>query len=337
MEKPIKTGLLSFGMSGKIFHSPFQDAHEGFDLTAIVERSEKKAKNSYPYVTSYDSIDELLADTTIELVVVNTPNATHFEYAMKCLKAGKHVLVEKPFTVTSDEAKQLYNEANRLHLKILPYQNRRYDSDCKSVQNIIDSGKLGQLVEVHIRYDRFRDTISPKVFKELPVPGSGLMYDLGPHLLDQAISLFGQPLRWSKTQEIFRKNSQVDDYVHFHLEFPQGLNVFLTASLMVIDPQPGFVLHGTKGSFIKQRSDIQEKQLLEGMSPENPEFGIEVAGKEGLLTTLAEDGSFFQEKIASEKSTYLDIYEQIFQSVRNNKEFPITQEQIIEQLEILEG
>lgn len=337
MEKPIKTGILSFGMSGKIFHSPFQDAHDGFELTSVVERSEKKAQKIYPNIKSYDRVDELLADPTIELVVVNTPNATHFEYAMKCLKVGKHVLLEKPFTVTSNEAKQLFNEAKKRQLKILPYQNRRYDSDCKSVKNIIDSGKLGQLVEVHIRYDRFRDTISPKIFKETPVPGSGLMYDLGPHLLDQAISLFGNPLRWKKTQGIFRKNSLVDDYVHFHLEFPQGLNVFLTASLMVIDPQPGFVIHGTKGSFIKHRSDSQEKQLLEGMSPNNPDFGIEEAGKEGILTTLADNGAFIQEKIATVKSSYLDLYEQVFQSIRNDKPFPITEEQIIQQLEILEG
>jgi len=337
MEKPIKTGLLSFGMSGKIFHSPFQNAHDGFDLTAVVERSEKKAKNVYPYIKSYDCIDELLEDQNIELVVVNTPNTTHFEYAMKCLRAGKHVLMEKPFTVTSNEARQLFQEANRLRLKILPYQNRRYDSDCISVKNIIDSGKLGQLVEVHIRYDRFRNTISPKIFKEMPIPGSGLMYDLGPHLLDQAISLFGRPLRWSKTLGLFRKNSQVDDYVHFHLEFPQGLNVFLTASLMVIDAQPGFVIHGTKGSFIKQRADSQEKQLLEGMSPKNPKFGIEEAGKEGILTTLAEDGSFFQEKIPSEKSSYLNLYDQVFQCIRKEKLFPVTEAQIIQQLEILEG
>lgn len=337
MEKPIKTGILSFGMSGKIFHSPFQDAHGGFELTSVVERSEKKAQKIYPNIKSYDRVDELLADPTIELVVVNTPNATHFEYAMKCLKVGKHVLLEKPFTVTSNEAKQLFNEAKKRQLKILPYQNRRYDSDCKSVKNIIDSGMLGQLVEVHIRYDRFRDTISPKIFKETPVPGSGLMYDLGPHLLDQAISLFGNPLRWKKTRGIFRKNSLVDDYVHFHLEFPQGLNVFLTASLMVIDPQPGFVIHGTKGSFIKHRSDSQEKQLLEGMSPNNPDFGIEEAGKEGILTTLADNGAFIQEKLASEKSSYMDLYEQVYQSIRNDKPFPITEEQIIQQLEILEG
>jgi len=337
MEKPIKTGILSFGMSGKIFHSPFLDAHDGFELTAVVERSEKKAFQYYPYIKSYTSVEELLDDPNIELVVVNTPNLTHFDYALKCLHAGKNVLMEKPFTITSDEAKQLFQVATKSRLKILPYQNRRFDSDCLSIRNIIDSGKLGQLVEVHIRYDRFRDTISPKLFKETPGPGSGLMYDLGPHLLDQAISLFGKPLHWKKTLGIFRKNSLVDDYVHIHLEFPQGLNVFLTASLMVIDAQPGFVIHGTRGSYIKQRTDSQEKQLLAGMSPDNPNFGLEESGKEGILTTLMEDGSTFQEKIISEKSTYLNLFDQVFQCIRHGALFPVTEDQIIQQLEILEG
>jgi len=337
MKKPIKTGILSFGMSGKLFHSPFLETHEDFELTAVVERSVKKANLLYPYIKSYDTIDELLADPSIELVVVNTPNATHFDFAMKALKAGKHVLLEKPVTTTSVQAKLLYQEATKQKRCLLPYQNRRFDSDFLSVKKMIDSGKLGRLAEVHIRYDRFRTTISPKVAKESPGPGGGLMWDLGPHLLDQAISIFGQPLRWTKTLGHFRINTEVDDYVHFHLEFPDEVQVFLTTSMLVVDAQAAFVIHGTKGSFIKQRADIQEKQLLEGMSPENNSFGIEASGKEGILTTVSENGTILQEKIASDKSSYLKLFDCVYKTIRSGEAYPIKEEQVLLQLEILEG
>jgi len=337
MKKPIKTGLLSFGMSGKVFHSPFLDIHENFELTAVVERSVKKASLHYPYIKSYETVDELLADPNIELVVVNTPNVTHFDFALKALQAGKHVLLEKPITTNSAQAKLLYQEATKHNRCLLPYQNRRFDSDFLSVKKIIDSGKLGQLAEVHFRYDRFRDFISPKVAKESPGPGSGLMWDLGPHLLDQAISIFGKPLRWTKTLGHFRLNTQVDDYVNFHLEYPDELQVFLTTSMLVVDAQAAFVAHGTKGSFIKQRADVQEKQLIEGMSPDNSAFGLEAPGKEGILTTVCEDGTFLQEKISSDKSSYLNLFDNVYKTIRMGEPYPITEEQIICQLEILEG
>jgi len=336
MKKPIKTGLLSFGMSGKVFHSPFLDTHENFELTAIVERSEKKASQFYPNLKSYDTIYEILADPTIELIVVNTPNATHFDFTLQALQAGKHVLLEKPVTTTSAQAKRLYEEATKHNRCLLPYQNRRFDSDFLSVKKIIDSGKLGRLAEVHFRYDRFRDTIGPKVAKEVPGPGSGLMWDLGPHLLDQAISVFGKPLKWTKTLGHFRKNTQVDDYVNFHLEYADELQVFLTTSMLVADAQAAFVVHGTKGSFIKQRADVQEKQLIDGISPENSSFGMEASGKEGILTTVSPDGSFFQERVVSEKSSYLNLFDSIYKTIREGKAYPITEEQIISQLEILE-
>ncbi|MDD4921648.1 MAG: Gfo/Idh/MocA family oxidoreductase, partial [Bacteroidales bacterium] len=209
---PIKTGLLSFGMSGKIFHSPFLTVHDGFQLTAVVERSMKKAQAEYPNIKSYDSVNELLADPEIELVVVNTPNPTHYEYALNALQAGKHVLLEKPFTVNSAEAKQLFEEARKFNRHILPYQNRRFDSDYLSVREVLASGKLGRLVEMHIRFDRYRQTIGPKAAQETQVPGSGLMYNLGPHLLDAVIAIFGKPLHWRKTLGYFRKNTLVDDY-----------------------------------------------------------------------------------------------------------------------------
>jgi len=333
----IKTGIFSFGMSGQIFHAPFINEHPNFELSAVVERSSKKANLTYPSIRSFDSIDELLADSTIELVIVNTPNTTHFEFALKALQAKKNVLLEKPFTVTSSEAKQLFTAAKKNNRAVLAYQNRRYDSDFLSVKSVLDSGKLGQLVEFHLRYDRYKYNIGPKANKETPISGSGLAYDLGPHLLDGILSIFGIPLEWKKQLGKFRPNTQVDDYAHFQLLYPNGLQVFITTSLLVATPQPAFILHGTKGSYIKQRADVQEQQLQKGMKPSNPLFGIEDIKNQGVLTYYNEQGIKKQETIVSDKSSYMQVFNDVYDTIREGKPYPVTEAQIIKQLEILES
>lgn len=337
MEKAIVTGLLAFGMSGKVFHAPFIDGHPGFKFHAVLERNQKKAASDYPGVKSYATFEELIADQEIELVIVNTPNFTHADYTRKCLQAGKHVLVEKPFTATSAEAKELFELARTLGKKIFIYHNRRWDSDCTAIQKVVESGQLGQLNEVHYRYDRYRSAIGPKTFKEEPHPASGLMYDLGPHLLDQAISLFGKPRSFNKVLGKHRKNTQVDDYFMIHLTYSNDLNVFLTASLLVADPQKAFVLHGATGSYVKGRSDVQEEQLLKGMKISNPAFGIESPESKGRLTLMDEQGNPHVSYIDSETGNYMGLFEAVYQSLINNKAYPITEEQIITQLEILEA
>jgi predicted dehydrogenase len=335
--KPIKTGILSFGMSGKVFHAPFLHLHPGFELCAVTERHAKTAASIYPDIVSYDSVAELLADDQLELIVVNTPNDTHVDYVLKALKAGKHVLVEKPFATSSEEAKMLFEEARMRHLCLLPYQNRRFDSDFTSVQKVIASGQLGKLVEVHIRFDRYRPQIGLKVFKETPIPGSGLLYDLGPHLLDQALYLFGNPLRWTKTLGFNREKTQVDDFFHIHLEYPEGLQVFVTANMLITDTQPAYVLHGSKGSYVKQRTDVQENQLVAGMRPENPLYGLEESGGEGILTTVSPEGQFIRQKMEMKQTSYTSLFDAVYRSIRFGEAFIITEEQIIQQLIILES
>jgi scyllo-inositol 2-dehydrogenase (NADP+) len=238
MEDQIVTGILSYGMSGRLFHAPFVDTHNGFNLYAVTERSQKKAIERYPEIKSYDSVDELLNDPKIELVIVNTPNNTHYEFAKKALEAGKHVLVEKPFAASSAEAKELFDLGRKMNKHVLVYQNRRWDTDFQSVKTAVESGKLGKLIELHFRFDRYRKEISPKAFKENPFPASGIGFDLGPHLLDQVISLFGRPLKWTKTSGSFRPGSIVDDYMNVHLLYPEGLNVYVTANLLTAHPLP---------------------------------------------------------------------------------------------------
>jgi len=337
MKKVISAGLMAYGMSGKLFQGPFLDAHDGFKLHAVVERNQKNAEKDFPGIISYNTTDDLIADTSIELIVINTPNNTHYDYAKQALQAGKDILVEKPFTATSAEAKEIFALAKTLGKKVFVYQSRRWDSDYNAVVKVVKDGKLGKLSEVHFRYDRYKAAIGVKLFKEEPVAASGLMYDLGPHLLDQAISLFGKPDSFHKILGKNRPNTKVDDYFSIHLSYPDSVNVFVHANMLVTDVQPAFTLYGTYGSFIKERADIQEEQLLKGVKPNAPGFGAEPRDKEGKLTLIDTNGEKTQELIASETANYLDLFESVYQSIINHQPFPVTEEQILTQLEILEA
>ena len=322
-------------MSGKVFHAPFFATHDGFDLYAVLERNEKKAHLNYPTIKSYSDISELLSDKTIELVVVNTPNNTHFDYAKQVLEAGKHVLIEKPATTTPEEFTELLALANQVNRKVFVYHNRRWSSDIMATKEIIKSGKLGEIIEVHLRFDRYRAAIGAKDFKENPLPSSGIWYDLGSHLIDQAISIFGKPLQHYSYKNSYRENSQVDDFAFMHIEFENKVNVFITTSMLVADAQPGIVVHGTKGSFIKEFCDEQENQLIEGLLPTDKNFGIEKPNKKGKLTYYNYNNELTTEIIPSQKGNFNGLFEELYQDIRNDKPFSVDNQQIIEQLKLL--
>jgi scyllo-inositol 2-dehydrogenase (NADP+) len=330
----IRTGLLAYGMSGKVFHAPFVATHPGFELVAVTERSRKEARHQYPDVVSYDSIDALLADDSLELVVVNTPSNTHAEFTRQALRAGKHVLLEKPVATSLQEVRELWGLAREQGKHLLAYQNRRWDSDFQLVKQVVESGQLGQLIEVTFRYDRFKTTLNPKPFKETPLPGSGLVYDLGPHLLDQAISLFGQPLQSRKTTGRFRASTQVDDYFSIQLLYP-GFTVTVASGLLIADPLPAFVLHGTRGSFHKSRGDVQEAQLLSGLSPLAPEYGIEPADQAGTLTLAGGNDIKTTTVLPTAKGDYTGLFEAVYQTIRNGAPYPIQEEQLLWQNEVM--
>lgn len=328
---------MAYGMSGKVFHAPFVHLNDGFNFVAVTERSKKQAAQDYPSVTSYNTIDELIVDENIDLIIINTPNYTHYEYAKKCLEAGKHILVEKPFTATVAQAKELFDLARTVGKKALVYQNRRFDSGFNVTKKIIESGKLGKLVEIHFRYDRYRNEIGVKTFKEdSAFEASGLSYDLGPHLLDQAIALFGKPDRFYKVLANNRQDTKVDDYFFIHLAYPSQLNVYLTSTMLAADIPPAFVVSGSLGSFSKNHGDIQESQLLKGMKPSDEGYGIEIAEDAGKLTLVTDDGGREITTVVSPKGNYDELFEAVYQTIANNQPYPITEEDIIAQLEILE-
>jgi scyllo-inositol 2-dehydrogenase (NADP+) len=309
-------------MSGWVFHAPFIQAHPGFKLHAVWERSKNLAAQKYPGVITYRTLEDMLADEAVELVVVNTPNYTHYEYAKKALLANKHVIVEKPLTVKSDEALELIALAAQQQKKISVYQNRRYDSDYRTVKKIVDEKWLGEIVEAEFHFDRYKEELSPKVHKEVPGPGTGSLYDLGSHLIDQTLQLFGEPQAIFADIAIMRPVSKVDDYFELLLYYPNK-RVRLKSSYQVREALPGYILHGSKGSFIKAKTDVQETDLQAGKTPGTADWGTEPESEKGLLHT-ERDGKIIKEYISSLKGNYLDYYEGIYQSLRNDKPVPVS-------------
>lgn len=317
----INTALCSFGMSGWVFHAPFITAHPGFNLYAVVERSKNLAAEKYPAVKTFRSVDEMLQDANIDLVVVNTPSVTHFDLASKALLAGKHVIVEKPFTATVAEAAQLIELAAQQQRMLSVYQNRRWDSDFTTVKNMIASGALGTIKEAEIHYDRFTPTLSPKMHKEAPTPAVGILYDLGSHLIDQALQLFGWPQAVFADIAIYRSNSKVDDYFEILLYYAT-MRVRLKATFFAREPQ-GYIIHGTKGSFIKSRADVQEAALQAHIVPNSKGWGIEPVTETGWAH-YEKEGAFVKEQITTATGNYMKYYDGIYEALVNKTTAPVT-------------
>jgi predicted dehydrogenase len=331
----IKTALCSFGMSGWVFHAPFIHLHEGFELNAVFERTKNLGEEKYPGIKTFRSLEAMLADDAIELVIVNTPNYTHFDYAKQALLAGKHVIVEKPFTNTVAEGEELIALAAKQNKKLSVYQNRRWDSDFKTVQKVLQQKLLGGVVEAEIHFDRFNEALSYKLHKETPGPGAGILYDLGPHLIDQALQLFGIPEAVFADTTNLRPISKVDDYLELIL-FYNNLRVRLKSGYLVRELLAGYIFHGTKGSFIKPRADVQEVDLQKGKDLTDADWGTEPEAGKGLLHTDKDGQNIIREYISSEKGNYMDYYNGIYDALRNNKPLPVTAEEGLNVIRIIE-
>ena len=331
----IKTALLSYGMSGKVFHAPFLELHPGFELLGSWERSKKLIQEDYPDVKSFPSFESILEDKTIDLVIVNTPIDTHFEYAKKVLLAGKHAIAEKAFTSNVAEAEELAALAKEKGLKLSVFQNRRWDSEFKTVKKILDDKLLGEIVEAEFHFDRYNPVLSPKVHKETVNSGSGIMKDLGPHIIDQALYLFGLPNAVFADIRITRENSVVDDYMDVLLYYSDW-RVRLKASFFVKEPNPSYVVHGKKGSFLKSRGDVQEDELKLGKKPNLTNWGTEKEGQEGLLHTEI-DGKIIKEKVPTIQGNYYDFFDGVHQAIANDKLEPVTAQDGVNVMRIVEA
>lgn len=335
----VKVGLCAFGMSGKVFHAPFLKQHPGFFLSAIVERSKEESKLQYPDAVIYHSVEEMLQNADVDLVVVNTPVQTHFEYTKMVLEAGKNVIVEKPFTVNVEEAEELVRIAESKNLFISVYQNRRFDRDYLQVQKIISEGKLGAIKEVEIRFDRFRTEPSAKEHKENPeLNGSGAVHDLGSHLVDQATQLFGFP---EKTfADIFSMKGQnyANDYFEILLYYKNDVRVRLKSSAFTKEDHFAYKIHGDKGSFLQERSDNQENELVAGAIPLYGKDWVKpLAESDGILNYSDENSESKRVTTLSEQGNYMNYYQQIYEHIVFGYALPSLGSEVVQNMKIIEA
>lgn len=330
----IRTALLSYGMSGKVFHAPFISFHQGFELIGSWERSKKLIREDYPSVKSYATMEALL-DDDVDLVIVNTPVDTHYEYAKKVLLAGKHAIVEKAFTTTVAQAKELAALAKERGVKLAVFQNRRWDSDFKTIQQIILEKKLGEIVEAEFHFDRYNPLLSPKSHKETANSGAGILKDLGPHLIDQALCLFGLPESVFADIRITREHSLVDDYIDILLYY-SDFRVRLKAGFFIREAVPSYMIHGKKGSFLKPRGDVQEDDLKLGKKPNLDTWGKEPNSKEGTLHTEIEN-DIFNAKVPTLQGNYYDFFDGVYNSILNDTPEPVTAQDGVHVMQIIEA
>ena len=329
----IKVGIIGYGLSGRIFHGAIINAVEGFEIKKIVTRNKdkkKQAESDIEDVTVVDSSEDVFQDTTIDLVVISTPNTMHFDLAKQAMEAGKHVVIEKPFTVTSQEGQMLLHIANQTNRVLSVYQNRRFDSDFKTVKKIIESGELGRLVEFESHFDRFRPDIKQNAWREDPLPGSGILYDLGAHLIDQALALFGMP------DEVygdvrFQRHGKVDDNFEVILYYPE-LKVTLKSSALVKEPLPRFILQGTKGGYIKYGLDVQEDALRDDERPVDDAWGTEPESLWGVINTIEE-----RRTVKSEQGDYRDFYRNVYNAIIKGEELAVKGQDGLNVIKIIEA
>ncbi len=339
MSRVIKVALASYGMSGRIFHAPFLDSHPGFDLSLILERSKNESRQRYPHCRIAREYTEILNDPTVDLVVVNTPNPLHFSMAKAALLAGKHVVVEKPFTTTVAEGRELISVARESKRMLSVYHNRRLQSGFKTVQKLLADQLLGRLNTCEITIDRYRPQPGPKKWKEEKNPGAGLLYDLGSHLLDEALMHFGTPQSLCADLRIEREAGQVCDYFNIRLNYAHGGNnfkVILKASMLAREPAPAYVLHGTEGSWVKHAPDRQEERLDAGVLPVEPgptgECTEEDESDWGILHT--DSG---RHRFPSIAGSYQDYYDNIYRHlIEGEGALAVSPEQALRVVELIE-
>lgn len=337
MKKTIHVALASFGMSGRVFHGPLLRKHPGFEVTHILERTKSESRKDFPDATIVRTWKELLNQDKVDLVVVNTPDHLHFFMAREALMAGKHVVVEKPFTLHASEADELINLAREKKLLLSVYQNRRWDGDFLTVKDIIDRQLLGGIVDYEAHFDRYRTVPDTTSWKEDSQTQTSNIYNLGPHLIDQALVLFGLPESIFADLQIVRGKSRVYDYFNIRMIYPGSLRVTLKSSYIVAQPGPKYLIHGFRGSFLKYGNDPQEKCLVGGELPGGKDWGRENPAFYGWLTTADAEGNLSQKRVPTLPGNYLKYYENIYNCLAGTEKLAVKPEEAREVIRVIEA
>lgn len=321
----IKVGLIGYGFSGQCFHAPFLRLVPDFDFCAIATSNAQKVKEDGLRVKTYATAADLYADSSIDLVVIAATHAVHFELAEAALNAKKHVVIDKPFTVTFAEAEKLVALAKQVDRVITVYQNRRYDGDFVTLKAQLATGRIGKVSHFEIHFDRYRPVVKPS-WQQVGGLGVGLWYDLVPHLLDHAFQLFGAPQSMHTERAAFRPTSLYEDWYHATLSYADKKVVLHSTSLAAYDP-PRFLAHGDKGSLHKFGLDVQEDQLKAKMTPDHPDFGLD---PNPVIETLMEEAGPVVTEYACARGQYLHYYQGVADALLGRAEIPVTTDQALE-------
>ena len=325
----IKVAVIGYGYSAQTFHIPLINASDSFELAAISSSKKDLLERHYPQVLVFDTAEKLIASAAVDLVVITTPNDAHYPIAKQYLECGINVVVEKPMVTTSTEAQELTTIARERSLLLSVFHNRRWDGDFLTIKKLLDNNLVGDVRFFESHFDRFRPRVRQR-WREQPGQGSGVWFDLGSHLVDQAISLFGLPEALTARCLTLRKGSKTTDYFHVLLHY-NDLEVMLHASSFSAAPNVRFRLEGTGGSFVKYGLDPQEQQLKSGITPNDPCYGAEDADNYGRFYTESST-----ELIETEQGCYQQYYAEISAALALGADNPVNPEEAVEVLKILE-
>jgi predicted dehydrogenase len=326
---PVRVGLIGYGYAGKTFHAPLIQSVTGLELTVVGSSKRDSVLADLPGVTVCSNREEVATHPEVDLLVIASPNESHYQLATAALHSGKHVIVDKPFTVKLADARSLVQLAEERGRLLSVFHNRRWDSEVLAAKAIVESGVLGEISHFETHIDRFRPQVRER-WREKVGPGAGLWFDLGPHLIDQAVQLFGLPQAVNASFAVLRNGGQTDDWSHVQLNY-RSLRVILHASLLVAGGVARSVLHGTLGSWVKFGADVQEKQLVAGLRPSSPGFGDDP--DPGLLY---EGATGKQARIPAPAANQVDYYLGIREALRGRQPNPVPPEQASAVMSILE-
>jgi scyllo-inositol 2-dehydrogenase (NADP+) len=323
MSETIRVGVIGFGMAGRYFHTAVIAETPGLELACIVQRSGTSAAEAYPKVKIARSIEEMLADASIRLVVVATPSSEHYEHAAQCLRAGKNVVVDKPFVLKADEARKLIELAREHKVLLSVYQNRRWEGDHTTLKEVLAAGELGRVVVFESHIDRYRVLPRLGAWRENGGLGGGILFDLGSHLIDQACSFFGDPESIWADVRVERDDAVSDDAFDIQLKFAGGVTGWLHSSLTTKFASPRYVVHGTKGSYVQWGMDPQEGQLKEGRKFSDAGFGER---PESEWAELHLEGEAVR-KLKTAKGDYRGLYANVRDAILGTGNLEVTPEQ----------
>jgi len=334
---PLRAGLVGYGFAGQTFHAPVLSAVPGLELAAVASSQPHKVHADWPGVAVVPDVAALVARPDIDLIVVATPNAQHHPVAKAALEAGKHVVVDKPFTLDVAEARELELLSTRNDRLLAVYQNRRFDSDYLTLKDVLASGELGRPVYLESHFDRFRPEVKER-WREQAVPGSGLWVDLGSHLVDQAVQLFGCPDTIQLDTAVLRDGAVVEDYFHAVLRYESGphapLRVVLHSTTLAAHAAPRYIVHGTLGSYVKHGVDTQEDALRAGQRP--PAVGWGDDPLDGQLSLAGPGGTFTKRSIPTRAGNYVDYYAAVRDAILGHGPNPVPPDQAVALMELLD-